>query len=269
MKRRDGAWHVAQPVDLARCLRRLGPLALEWKCPEYVPVRQTAKPCTVTGTMKNTSDRLGFVVSVGGYIADAEGRTLSTSTQPPPGSPFLEPGEEAISSSGLRASTRGRRTARSGRRRHAARLSVRPAQPISQSCSNAVSVEPREAVLAAGCGWPGDGDQHRQQPGRGARVCRIARLRGRVPEHLGIYYAGTLAPEATAGGRAAHGASYRARGRYGHPEHRGLWGRPLVNLPAPPAFWLIAYRNDTGPLLVQLLVLFVRGSHSGREATFM
>jgi len=92
LKRRDGQWRVAQPVDLG-VPQEAGPLRLEWETLNTFR-SDDGKLLRIAGRVKNTSDGMGFLVTFAGYIAADDGRTLATASQPLAGSPFIHPGEE-------------------------------------------------------------------------------------------------------------------------------------------------------------------------------
>lgn len=93
LKRRDGQWRVVRQPDLS-VPQEAGPLRLEWEVlNSFRP--DDGKALNVAGRIKNTGDRMGFMLNIGAHIDDGSGGTLAAGSNPLPGSPFLHPGEEA------------------------------------------------------------------------------------------------------------------------------------------------------------------------------
>lgn len=93
LKRRDGQWRVAGQPNLS-VPQEAGPLRLEWEVlNSFRP--DDGKALNVAGRIKNTGDRMGFMLNIGAHIDDGSGGTLAAGGNPLPSSPFLHPGEEA------------------------------------------------------------------------------------------------------------------------------------------------------------------------------
>jgi hypothetical protein len=93
LTRRDGQWRVARVPDLL-VSQDYWPTKLSWDVTNRY-YSDDGNTLFLAGTMKNTGNVPGYMLTVGAFITDANGETLQTNRPPIAGSPFIDPGQES------------------------------------------------------------------------------------------------------------------------------------------------------------------------------